>query len=144
MTELLQALHEFIVPRPGMIIKDKKSGKYGAVKFFQWKGGTTTHIPVKFDDGTEDSVWITAFARRYDVIEPDSADYQQSKKIASQQKELKEFRQKLGEVLQIISGLERNKRDVTSLVMKQALDYQINNLKDYRDEILRDIRKLTS
>ena len=140
---LLKDLFEFVVPKPGMIIKDRKSGRHGKVGWFQWKGGTTEKIPVEFEDGTKDSVWVSAFNRRYDAIDPESGDYQQHLLQGKQSKELQALQTKFGEVQQIINGLEDHRKEFrTSLHLRQALDQQIADLKNYRDEILRDIRKL--
>ena len=105
--ELLSALNEFVVPRPGMKVKDRRNGRYASVEFFQWKGGETTHIPIHYDDGSTDSVWVTAFNRRYEVIDPTSYEYKEYQRRTDIEKELKLKREKFDEVFRIINGLER-------------------------------------
>jgi len=132
---------KIVVPHPGQIVKDHKTGEFGKLEFY----GIPREINVKLEGGKTDVVNINQLPRRYKIVDPDSEEYQNHLRVKKLKKDLEIKRQLFQQAIGEIKGLARSRDELRMNVpIRQALQAKINELMDLRDKALEDIKAITT
>lgn len=141
MIQVLQRISEITVPRPGMVVKDKRTGEYGKVEYFRWKGGEAVAIPVKMDDGRTERLTYFTFPRRYDLIDSGSPEYRTYQEIRDIDKQLAEREKELHNVTVTLQSSRLSMKDLPHLA-KVAMGGRISKLEIEQDNLGKEIARL--
>lgn len=124
------------VPLPGIVLKNKKTGEYAEIAYFNYKAGLYDHIPVVYMSGVKESIPLEALLRRFDTIIPDTKEYEEY------QKESKSYRlrRQMDILIKEQSRLESMLSTTTNAMIKNEIQKQIDSIARERNKLITQIR----